>query len=352
MGVYLTAVGPHHPRDGFQQVGRELQGAVDTLLHYARIAGSPLPELPRLLARVSQVPVLPTLLERGPETPPAVPRMMLSWMLYEACIALSEPLNTECAKADGDEPDRDHLAQATAILLALQCRDGAVSSELAATFDSSEDPAPTSRHVTRRRLCVLFCLLFGWPAFSAYVGSSPGNFWQHHVARAIPVLLLLEPTIDHVMQIIPAAPPEWIQFEAPAPPCSTEQATACVHALRDSILLLGGYSRSRPAAELALHHLVRFGQYAATGGQGPHASELCRHVSMALTAVVQERSDLGRRSHNLIAFLVARVHRGYRAHPAVQACFGCPARLLPAHAVVCTLTEKRASAALLGCRTT
>jgi hypothetical protein len=40
---------------------------------------------------------------------------------------------------------------------------------------------------------------------------------------------------------------------------------------------------------------------------------------MALATVVQERNELGRQWHNLIASLVARVHQGYRTHPAVQA---------------------------------
>ena len=40
---------------------------------------------------------------------------------------------------------------------------------------------------------------------------------------------------------------------------------------------------------------------------------------MTLATVVQERGDLGRQSHTLISSLVARVHRGYRTHPAVQA---------------------------------
>ena len=135
----------------------------------------------------------------------------------------------------------------------------------------------------------------------------------------MPVLLLFEPAIDRVMRIVPEAPPAWTQFEAPVPPSSTELAIACVTALRSSILLLSRYARSRPAAEHALRHLVSFGLYAATGGQGPHAPELSRHVSMALAAVVQERGELGRQSHNLIASLVTRVHRGYRTHPAGQA---------------------------------
>jgi aminoglycoside phosphotransferase family enzyme len=40
---------------------------------------------------------------------------------------------------------------------------------------------------------------------------------------------------------------------------------------------------------------------------------------MALATVVQERGELGRQSHNRIASLVARIHQGYRTHPAVQA---------------------------------
>ena len=97
------------------------------------------------------------------------------------------------------------------------------------------------------------------------------------------------------------------------------RSSACVTALRDCVVLLAGYARSLPAAELALHHLVQFGHYAALGSQGPHDPALSRQVSIALTTIVQEWNELGRRSHNQIASLVARVNNGYGMHPAVQA---------------------------------
>ena len=86
LGVYLTAVGEHLPRNGLQQIGRELQGAVEALLHHARIVGKALPELPRLLVRAFPAALLPTLLDGGPAAPATHPCMMFSWMLFEACV--------------------------------------------------------------------------------------------------------------------------------------------------------------------------------------------------------------------------------------------------------------------------
>ena len=120
-------LGPGLPQVGPRLVGRELQGEVETLLHYARMFGSVFPELPRLLARVTRGSVLPTLLEMGPESQTSHARVMLPWTLYEVCLALSEPLSTVCAKADWDAPDQGEFARATAILLALQCRDASIS---------------------------------------------------------------------------------------------------------------------------------------------------------------------------------------------------------------------------------
>ena len=94
-----------------------------------------------------------------------------------------------------------------------------------------------------QKLCVLFGLLFGWPAFLAYLGTEPDAFWRPHVAKAMTVVVLLVPTIDSVMQVIPASPPDWIKSEAPAPILSTVQASACVIALRDCVALLAGYAR-------------------------------------------------------------------------------------------------------------
>ena len=88
--------------------------------------------------------------------------------------------------------------------------------------------------------------------------------------------------------------------------------------LRGCALLLSQFARSGPAAELALRHLLCFGQYAATGDR-PHDPKLRWHVSVALTAVVREHNELGRQSRGGIAPLLARIHQGYRAHPDVQA---------------------------------
>ena len=102
------------------------------------------------------------------------------------------------------------------------------------------------------------------------------------------------------------------------PPDSTEHAISYVNALRGCILLLSQFTRSRPAAELALRHLLCFGHYAATGDR-PHDPKLSWHVSLALTAVVRKHNELGRQSRGDIAPLLARIHQGYRTHPDVQA---------------------------------
>ena len=287
---------------------------VENLLQYARLVDDIPCELPRLLARVCPVSSIVLHLDAGPQA-----QMLLPRVLYEACLALSEPLSIVCAKADGDDIGPDQFEQAAQALLNLRHRGTGISRELAATFDAPNDPAPASRLAPPRKMCILFGLLFGWPAFLAYLNTEPDSFWQPHVAKTITVLVLLVPTVDSVMQTIPDSPPEWITGEAPAPLLSTVQASACVPALRDCIILLAGYPRSLPAAELALHHLVQIGLYAASGSEGPRDPVLSRIVSIALTTIVQEWQLLGRRSRNLIASLLARVNDGYGARPAVQA---------------------------------